>query len=229
MITFVERFSNPFFYNDFNMKNLILILASLCINCYTFSQASFGIKTGLNLSHAKYLDDADDQMVKQYRKLKPGFVAGFVLNMQLNKVLSVQAEILYSQKGLKFEQIPYNKTINSMNYIELPISGHYNLHRSKSTAFDVYIGAYGAYWIDGKSKKDDLTTGELSVDKVDFQNQDYKYNRIDVGILSGIVYKVKKTSYFLRYTHSMTGSSQINADALTNRLVSFGINILFVD
>ena len=211
------------------MKNLILILVSLCINCYTFSQTSFGIKTGLNLSHAKYLDVDDDQLIKPYRKLKPGFVAGFVLNKQLNKVLSVQAEILYSQKGLRSEQIPYNKIVNTMNYIELPISGHYNLHRSKSTAFDVYLGAYGAYWIDGKYKKDDLTTGERFVVKVDFKNQDYKYNRIDAGILSGIVYKVKKTSFFLRYTHSMSGSSQINADALTNRLVSLGIIICFVD
>ena len=190
---------------------------------------SFGIKTGMNLSHAKYLDDVDEELVKPYRKLKPGFVAGFVLNMKLNKVLSVQAEVLYSQKGLKFEQIPYAESINSMNYIEMPISGHYNLARSEFTAFDVYIGGYGAYWIDGKYKQEDLITGEIINQKVDFKNPDYKYNRTDAGILAGIVYKVKKISFFLRYTHSMTGSSQINADALTNRVVSFGINFRFAD
>ena len=211
------------------MKNLILILFTLCINFYTFSQTSFGIKTGLNLSKAKYSDDADEQLIKPYRKLKPGFIAGFVLNKQLNEVLSVQAEVLYSQKGLKFEQKSYNKTTNSMNYIELPISGHYNLTRRKITALNTYIGAYVAYWINGKSKKDDFTTGEYTVTKVDFNNTDYEYNRTDAGIFAGIVYEVRRTSYFIRYTHSMTGSSQINADALTNRVVSFGITIFFWD
>ena len=93
----------------------------------------------------------------------------------------------------------------------------------------MYIGGYVAYWIDGKYKQKDLTSGEIVNLKVDFKNPDYKYNRIDAGILAGIVYKVKKTSFFLRYTHSMSGSSQINADALTNRVVSFGINFRFAD
>ncbi len=212
------------------MNKLILILFTyILFPGILFSQTSIGIKTGINLSQAKYLDDVDEELVKPYRKLKPGFVAGFVLNMKLNKVLSVQAEVLYSQKGLKFEQIPYTKSVNSMNYIEIPISGHYNLTRSKLTSFDVYIGAYGAYWIDGKYKQEDLSTGEIVNLKVDFKNPEYKFNRIDAGILAGIVYEVKNTSFFLRYSHSMTGSSQINADALTNRVMSFGINIRFTD
>ena len=211
------------------IKRILIFLIFILFPGIVFSQISIGLKTGLNLSYAKYSDKDADVLVKPYRKLKPGFVSGIVLNSKLNKVLSVQTEVLYSQKGLKFEQLPYNKIVNTMNYIELPISGHYNFSARKDASFNFYIGAYAAYWIDGKFKKDDLTSGEKFVDTVDFDNPEYKFNRLDAGILAGIVYKVKKTSFFLRYTHSMTGSSELNVDALTNRIVSFGINLFFID
>lgn len=210
-------------------KQIAIVLICILFPCILFSQISVGIKTGLNLSKAIYEDELDEQLVKPYRRLKPGLVTGIVLNLKLNKVLSTQAEVLYSQKGLKFEQLPYNKIVNTMNYLEVPLSGHYNLSRNKSRSFNVYIGAYGAYWLEGKFKKDDLTYGEQIIEKVDFNNPDYKFNRIDAGILAGVVYKVNKTSFYLRYIHSFIGSSEINADALTNRVVSFGINIFFIN
>ena len=53
------------------MKNLTLILFTLCINFNTFSQTSIGIKTGLNLSQAKYLNEAIYHPSVSGRKIIP--------------------------------------------------------------------------------------------------------------------------------------------------------------
>jgi len=207
------------------MKKLLYLLFLILVPNILFSQLEIGLKTGINMCHAKYIDEAKDNLVKPYRKLKPGLAGGIVLHHQLNKILSVQAEILYTQKGLKFEQLPFSKTKNTMNYLELPFSGHYTLFNNGISSFKTLIGGYAAYWLYGNYKREDLSTGEILSEKVDFNNEDYTYNRIDAGVLGGIVYKYNRTSLFLRYSHSMSGSSEDNADDLTNRVITGGIII----
>ncbi len=210
------------------IKQTALIVSIIFFTVVSFSQTSFKIKTGLNLSKAVYLNSSKNDLVKPVRKLKPGFSGGIAIHQFINKILSVQAEILYSQKGLKTEQIPFATTYNTMNYVEIPISGHYSLIKNKYSYFNIYIGGFGAFWTDGKYKREDYYTGELTVDKIDFHNPDYSYSRIDAGIFSGIVYNIKKIDFFLRYTYSMTGSSEFNTDALSNKVISFGINYIFL-
>lgn len=192
------------------------------------SQTYFKIKTGINFSKAVYLNKNNNDLVKPIRKLKSGFTGGIAIHHFLNKIISVQTEILYSQKGLKTEQPPYATTYNTMNYAEIPISGHYALVKTRDSYFNIYIGGYGAYWTDGKYKRKDYYTGEISSVNVDFHNPDYKYSRIDAGILAGCIYNIKKLDFFLRYTHSMTGSSELNTDALSNKVISFGINYVLI-
>lgn len=208
-----------------NMHKILIPLFFL-FNTVLFSQTSYKIKAGLNLSKAVYLSQNSENLIKPVRKLKPGFVAGFLIHHKLNKILSVQAEILYSQKGLKTKQEPHNKTINTMNYVEIPLSGHYSLFQNSFSSFDVYIGGYAAYWTDGKYKKTDLSTSETTKIKVDFNSSEYKYSRIDYGILSGLVYHFGAADFFARYTHSMSGSSSENTDAISNKVFSVGISYL---
>jgi len=210
------------------MKFYLVIIITITLSFQTYSQSSFGIKAGLNLSKAVYLNEYNNELIKPVRKLKPGFVVGFIIQQQLNKVISVQAEVLYSQKGLKTEQEYLSKYINSMNYIEVPLSGHYSIIRNKHSNLNLYIGGYGAYWTDGKYKRIDLINSEQTETKIDFNNTDFVYNRLNVGILAGCSFQKNNVSYFLRYTHSMIGSSQKNADALSNHITSLGINYFII-
>ncbi len=205
---------------------LLILIFTLSLNNY--SQTTVGFKSGINLSKSVYLDDYKDDLIAPIRILKPGFIGGIVIHQTLNKILSVQTEVLYSQKGLKVTQEPHSTTINSMNYIEIPLTGHYSIIKNRYSTFDLYIGGYSAYWMGGMYKRIDLITGETGIVKVDFNNPDYTYSRIDFGLLGGVVYKAEKTDFFIRYTHSMTGSSQINTDALSNRVISLGINYLIL-
>jgi len=226
------HFGNLIIPKKYQYKNMtkffISIFLYLSLPFFGFSQSCLKIKAGMNFSKAVYLNSEGDALIKPFRQLKPGIVAGIALQQSVNKILSVQAEILYSQKGLKTTQAPYNTTINSMNYIEIPISGHYSLMKSKHSYFNLYIGGFGAYWLNGKYKREDWYTGEIISEKVDFHNPDYTYSRIDAGILAGAIYNIKNIDLFIRYTHSMTGSSELNTDALKNKVFSFGINYIIL-
>ncbi len=217
-------FSNPFF-----MKQILILIFFLAFGFKHYSQTSLGVKAGINFSKATYLNEYNEQLIDPVRDYKLGFVSGVVLHQQLNKILSVQAEVLYSQKGLKTVQVSHNKTINSMNYLEVPLSGHYSLINNRRNSLNIYIGGYAAYWTDGRYKRTDLATSEVTILNVDFNNPDYEYSRIDAGVLLGFLYKKKKTDIFIRYTHSMTGSSKNNTDALTNRVISVGVNYFIIN
>lgn len=206
------------------MKVYFSIVLFVIINFYSFGQTSIGVKSGLNLSKAVYLNEYNEELIKPIRTLKPGFVAGFFIQQELNKIISVKIEVLYSQKGLKTVQEPIAKYISSMNYVEVPLIGSYSLTKNKHSNFDIYIGGYGAYWTDGKFKRIDLISSETTKTNVNFNDKQFIYKRINAGILFGFTYKKNKSSYFLRYTHSMIGSSQENADALSNRVITLGIN-----
>ncbi|MCF6366992.1 MAG: PorT family protein [Bacteroidales bacterium] len=206
------------------MRLTFFVILILVLNLNNYSQTSIGIKSGINFSKAVYLSDYNEELINPIRKLKPGVVAGIFISQSLNKIISVQAEFLYSQKGLKVIQQPFHKSINTMNYIEVPLTGHYSVVKRKHSSLNLYIGGYAAYWTDGKYKRTDLGTEEITILKVDFNNLNYTFNRIDAGIIGGFVYKTKKSDFFVRYIHSMLGSSQINADALSNKVISIGMN-----
>jgi len=210
------------------MVKYFLTLLIINISFFANSQTYFKIKTGVNFSKAVYLNKTNDKIIEPIRQLKPGIITGFVFHYFFNKILSFQTEILYSQKGLKTEQIPFATTYNTMNYIEIPISGHYSLIKTKNSLLNIYIGGFGSYWLSGKYKREDYYTGEQTSVKVDFHNSYYTYSRIDAGILAGVIYNIKNIDLFIRYTHSMTGSSELNVDAIRNKVFSLGINYIIL-
>jgi hypothetical protein len=166
-----------------------------------------------------------DALVKPYRKLKPGIAAGFCIVQKLNPVMTVEADLLYSQKGLKFIQEPFRKTINSMNYLELPVSGQLKVTGNKSASLYEELGGFAAFWLYGKYIYTDLATEQTSAVNVNFNDEIYQYSRIDYGILAGLILDMKKASLSIRYTHSLTGSSELNADALSNKVFTTSLII----
>lgn len=194
----------------------------------SFSQTEFGIKTGINFCKAVYDNSYVDDVISPYRKLKPGIAAGIFFDSKLNKILTVNAEILYSQKGLKYFQTGFREGINTMNYLEIPISGGYNFYIDKKNIINFYIGGYYAFWIHGKFIYTDLSSLIKYETKVDFNSPDFDYNRHDAGLFSGLKYRKYKSklSFDLRYTHAMLSSSNAVADGLFNRLLSFSVSFV---
>jgi hypothetical protein len=209
------------------MKAFFFAIPFVLFTYITCAQTTFGIKTGLNLSKAVYTDREIDAIIKPYRTLKSGLTFGLCLNHKLNPALSVEVELLYAQKGLKFVQVPFHKTVNSMNYLEIPLTGQLKISGDKTASLYAEIGGFIAWWTDGRYIETDFVTNKTTAQKVDFRSEYYKYSRIDAGVLAGLIYNFKKLGFSLRYTHSMTGSSESNADALSNRVFTGGIIIKF--
>jgi hypothetical protein len=208
------------------MRLTIFTIIFSYISIFSIGQTTFGIKAGLNLSKAVYLEEDLDSIVKPYRILKPGIAAGLTLIHQLNPSITLEADLLYAQKGLKFKQISSQKiAISSMNYLELPVSCQIKIIGSKYKAIYTEVGGYTSFWIYGRYIEKDILTNTKTAVKVDFDNEFYQYSRIDAGIIAGLVFTFKKMDLFLRYTRSMTGSSELNADALSNRVLTPGFII----
>lgn len=195
---------------------------------HSCSQTYSGIKTGVNFCKAVYDNKAVDDIISQYRKIKPGVSAGFFVETNLNKILTVDAEILYSQKGLKYFQSGFREGKNTMNYLEIPVSGGYNFFIDKKNILNIYIGGYYAFWINGKFIYTDLSTLLPYETKIDFNSPDFEYNRHDAGLFTGIRYRKLKSKLFidLRYNHALLSSSNAVADGVFNRLLS--ISLYFV-
>lgn len=188
------------------------------------SQTFFGFKLGLGFSNVKYEDSYKNEIISPYKKIRTTILSGIVLNYSLNKIISVQPEINYFQKGFRFKQLAYSQGKSIMNYIEVPVLGKYNIIQDSKRAFQAYIGGYSAYWLFGKYISTEFSTGIKSKNKVDFKDETFQYNRVDAGLVFGFSYefrqKKRRSSIDIRYSHGMISSSKVEADALLNRTFS---------
>lgn len=105
------------------MKKFILSLGCLCLLALSGSLAwadgdapvagpgpRLGIEGGINLANF------NGQNVNDVIASRLGFVGGALLELPLGPTLSFQPEILYEQKGGKYNGSPYQ-----LNYVEVPI------------------------------------------------------------------------------------------------------------
>ncbi|MBF9142397.1 porin family protein [Hymenobacter properus] len=154
------------------MQKIILPLA-LLLGTGTVARAQsgiqFGLKAGANLSGYTGSDNTDT-------KAKVGLNAGFTANFALSDLISIQPEVLFSQKGT---QLDYNQDnsdlpvfINSGNtygpigsgtysqtlsYLDVPVLVRVNLGGNNGTGFFVEVGPQVSFLL--------AQRGEVSGDK----------------------------------------------------------------
>jgi hypothetical protein len=188
------------------------------------SQISFGIKYGINLTSVKYEESTSEKLMKPYKKIKFGLLFGGEAEIKINRVLVLDIDLIYTQKGLKYSQPGYSEGKIKMNYVEMPFAGKYLIGSPKKNPFGIFVGGYFAYWLNGKYLKTDFKTGSKQNEAVDFNSPDHQYNRTDIGFYTGISKKISRRWIFdLRYTHGMFSSARNGTDALLSRVVSLSV------
>ncbi len=213
-------------------KTLFCLLAVFFVNTGILNAQTFaGFKTGLNISNVKYADSRKNDLVSPYKKTRKVPIVGVVLNYSMNKIISVQPEIIFSPKGFKFKQPLYSEGKSVMDYLEIPVIAKYNIIAKRDKALSPFIGGYAGFWLYGKYVSTNYYTGNKTTVKVNFKNQTIKYNRVDAGLVLGISYDFKQkkriSNIELRYSHSMLGSSKETADALLLRTLTLSYSYLF--
>ncbi len=158
------------------MKRLLILLV-LVVAGFTVSAQGLQPKVGINFSSVSGdLEDASKVAL-------PGL--NFGLGFASTGPVGIQTEILYMQKGAKFEHGEYFiKQVN--NYLELPVMLKVNLGPDFLKVF-LNAGGYVAYWLSGTAE-DNLSGETLTTDYEfddSYDDDGVKDNRLDYGVAFG--------------------------------------------
>jgi hypothetical protein len=151
-----------------------------------------GIKGGINFANL-YVSDVKDE------NLKIGANAGFYAKLPIARGISIQPELLYSNKGAKDT---YNNVLQgsgqyrfNLNYLETPLLMVFNL----TPNFNIQAGGYLAYLASANVKdvnRDGTIYGvrDLNADS---------FHRVDYGLAAGFGFDIQNMTFGARYSYGL--------------------------
>lgn len=136
------------------MKKLIVIVCVLFVGSSAFSQEiDLGVKAGANFANVSDVDDLSS---------KTGFQAGIFAGIKFTDKVGIQADVLYSQQGAKFDSGKFD-----LNYVNIPVVLKYylvqglNIQAGPQFGFiiddKIYSDAFGTNSIDANAEKSDVS------------------------------------------------------------------------
>ncbi|MES2241092.1 MAG: porin family protein [Bacteroidota bacterium] len=176
------------------MKNLFLA-GMICLSFISYTKAqtlspSVGIKGGVNFTNL-YTEDVDDN------NILTSFNAGLYANLPVSSAVSIQPEINFSRKGSELvydNAFATGTTRLKLNYLEMPVLLKLNV----TPNFNVHLGPYVAYLIDGKATNES-DSGFNFEDNIN--NDDL--NKWDYGLSAGAGFDFESTSIGVRYNYGL--------------------------
>lgn len=186
------------------MKKLLL---SFAVALATFgaaqAQSGVGIRAGANLSNLS----GDLKEESRYEN-KIGFHAGLTYNIPvISNFFSVQPELLYSNKGFKYEdtelELPTGDTFRregnmNYNYLELPV-----LARIKAGPLYVEAGPQASYLLSVNNNIKEYVNGDRTSSSTTERDKD-GLKDFELGYAAGVGLTTGNLSIGLRYNGSFT-------------------------
>ena len=151
-------------------KSLLFVLFAL-VSMVSYSQISWNVKAGMNMSNIT--GDADTD-------LRIGFNAGVGMEYQFTDTWSIQPSLMFSQKGFKLGDVKCNPL-----YLEVPVLAAARFAVTDNQNVVVKAGPYLAVGIAGKSKVEE---GNVTV-KTDYFG-DNAAKRFYFGLGFGVAYEI---------------------------------------
>lgn len=197
---------------------LCTLLACTIINVNQ-AQAQIGVKGGINMANL-YDTDIDTES-------RVGLSAGLFTNISLPAIpLSIQPEVLYSQKGAK-ETDTFNGnevTVKTMlDYIEVPVLAKLNFPTPGPVSPNLFLGPYAAFNIKAEAEVEGDGGGTIGGDIKD------SVTDTDFGLVAGVGINVlSKFTFDVRYSAGFTPIDDTeNGGNSKNSVISFtaGINL----
>ncbi|WP_242693446.1 porin family protein [Sabulibacter ruber] len=186
------------------MKKLFILAFAVIASYAAQAQSTFGIKGGLNYSNLSG-DLKDEERFNN----KVGFNAGVYFNAPvIGDFFSIQPEVLYSNKGYKFddkvettllgEEYRYEGSAN-FNYIDVPV-----LARIKAGGLFFEAGPQVSYLLSVNDKTKTFRNGE-EVDRNVSEKSKSGYSDFEVGYAAGLGFATANGfSLGLRYNGAFT-------------------------
>ena len=189
------------------MKKIALTLITIIAITATISaQIHFGIKGGLNLANQYFMYSA---LGVASTSIRPGFHAGVLLDAPLSKSISIQPNLLFSQKGAIFNGT-YGFTA-TYNYLELPVNVIYHINKKFMIGAGPYLGYALSGTQSGSQQSIDVVFGSGQAKRLDFGlNALIGYEIID-GLVISANYSLGLTNIYdnsdVTYKNNVIGVS----------------------
>ncbi|MCH7732529.1 MAG: PorT family protein [Candidatus Marinimicrobia bacterium] len=198
------------------MKKLTVVLLAVLMTAFLATNVSAqgitgkGVKVGLNLANVAG-DDVEDA------NSKIGFAVGGYLTYEINEKLSIQPEVMFSQKGYKIEEkldffgvtMSMKGTIG-LNYLDVNPLVVYSLNEN----LRVLAGPSFGLFLNGKSKIELDIDGESEEEEEDIESDDL--NGMDFGLIIGAGYNLGIVEVEARYSLGLKNAYDEDIDMKNN-------------
>lgn len=184
-------------------KNLIFLLI-IMLSSPVFAQ-NFNAKIILGLNGCQI--DGDD--MSGYNKA--GLVAGAAVEYPLSKSLSIQPELIYSQKGSRFTEKDFTQVIWRINSIDIPVMLNYRFNEKVRGQFGVAVN----YVISAKAADPELVF-------IDNTNLFSRFNYVShIGVS---YFASQEWEFNVRYGYSILNIlKDVNGDRFSNLNRGYGL------
>lgn len=228
------------------MKRLcIIVLAVIGVAVTAEAQTvSFGPRVGVNFATLRVVD-AEDEYRKHFNDAldyTTGAQFGAVVNFEVSEILSVQPEILYSQRGYQANPVFHENSSNGsasvnsrMNFLEVPVLAKFSFGVESIKGF-VTAGPSVSYFMNGKMKY----AFDGKEEEEDYEFNDYvngiKANRLDIGanVGAGMAFALGTGALNLdvRYGLGLSDISKYEANRPSDKPKSvhrmFGVSVAYL-
>ena len=203
------------------MKKLSLfsVLAILIVHVSFAQNISFGVKGGLNIVNAK----TSIPVVESGKTSRNLLHGGVIMDIGISEHFSVQPQLLYNGKGVKFDAGAHDHII-TLHSVDLPIYAVYKITKG------IYVGGGPNFGVNVKGKN--VATGALNETKdYKFNKDPFEFKRFDFGLNAVVGYQ--HTSGLFISANYLKGMSKnlINAPApgaeWSHNVLAFSIGYLF--
>lgn len=214
------------------MKKFLLSLgAAVLLIGAANAQTSYGLKAGVNLGKFSNVPSA----AKDYETNNLSFHVTGYADMPIAPNFSIQPGISLQGKGQKFKASgdigDGSASVNLMS-VEVPVNAVYYIPAGYSGSIFLGAGPYVGFNISGKEKADGAFGELFQIDgerDIKFTGDDKDLNLIDAGVnfLGGFKFNngfLINAGYGLGLTNLNPND---NGDAISNRVLSFGVGFQF--
>ena len=201
------------------LKTNIVCFFALLFSFPAFSQLSFGIKVGTNVSEYSF----KEQGTTIPQETINGFTLGAVLEIGLSDNIFIQPEAMFVQKGSQFQVLNEDNKFN-VNYLDIPILLKIKLINSNLFNINLLGGPSFGLALNGEE-----TTGNETID-INFGGEN-GLKRFDLGINAGggVGINLGSIGVFgdIRYLFGVSDISDTNNREIKNKGLNISVGLMF--
>ena len=220
---FVRLVSEGRLEMKYRVMTSLFVLLVIAVSLASAQKISGGIKVGMNLAN---FYDVGDEFDGGDLKPKMGFCGGAFIAFGVGRVVVIQPELLYSQKGAKFDVEFMDWKITYMfNYLEIPIFIKTVFPVQGKVKPNLFLGPYFGFTITDPQGRVEIDGTIEETDLTDVENTDF-----GVVFGSGVDFELGKGKivFDVRYDLGLaTLDKADDDDDVKNSVFSFLIGYAF--